>query len=135
MSATLALQTALYQHLVATPQLIALLGGPRISDAPPQGEAFPFVTFGSSATTPLNGTDAETDIHTITFQVYSRAHGRKETALILDQLERALDDAELSLVGHRLISIAVTFKELRRDADGETRRGLLRLRASTEPLL
>ena len=48
-------------------------------------------------------------------------------------VERALNDAALTMAGARLVNLRHEFSEIRRDADGETSRGLMRFRAVTEP--
>jgi hypothetical protein len=134
MTSALALQAALRLRLLADAPLVALLGGPKLFDDVPQAEPFPYITFGASTVEPLNGLDSELDRHVVTLQVFSRQPGRTEAATIIAALKRILVDTPLTLTNHHLVNLAVAFEEVRREPDGETRRGILRLRAVTEPL-
>jgi hypothetical protein len=134
MSSSIALQTAIRQRLLAEPALVALLGGDKIFDDVPQAEPYPYITFGASIVDALDGTESRIDQHVLSLQVFSRSPGRRQSSEIVERIAHALDNAELPLAGHHLVSLRVTFRELRRDPDGETRRGLVRLRAITEPL-
>ncbi|HKJ60662.1 MAG TPA: DUF3168 domain-containing protein [Hyphomicrobiales bacterium] len=51
-----------------------------------------------------------------------------------DAIRAALDDAELTLDGNRLINLTHQYSDLKRDEDGETWHGVMRFRAVTEPV-
>jgi Protein of unknown function (DUF3168) len=130
----LSLQQSLFSKLATDAPLLALLGGARIYDDTPQTAVFPYVTFGQSIARDWStGTDLG-DEHTLTFHVWSRAKGRKESHTILGAIRDALHDQPLTLDSHRLINLRHEFSDARRDPDGETIHGLARFRAVTEPL-
>lgn len=132
-SSSIALQSAIFTTLQADTALLALLGGPRIHDYAPQPVAFPYVTFGQSLTRDTDTSLEPGDEHVLTLHVWSRTEGRKEAAELVAVIRDALHDRPLPLTGHRLVNLRHEFSELRRDADGETVRGLVRFRAVTEP--
>jgi len=133
-STSLELQKAVVAALAADSGLTALLGGPRIYNDVPRGAQLPYVTLGESTVRDWStGTDTGHE-HLMTVSAWSRANGEREVHLILAAVERVLHDAPLPMTGVRLVNLRHEFSEVRRDADGETSRGLLRLRAATESL-
>jgi hypothetical protein len=133
-SATFALQKAIHLALTNAPTVTTQLGGPRIYDHVPRGQPYPYVTFAQTSDRDWStGTEAGSE-HTVTLHVWTEAAGRKQALAILDAIATALHDAPLSLDGHRLINLRREFTDATRlDAD-DAYRGLLRLRAVTEPL-
>jgi Protein of unknown function (DUF3168) len=69
----------------------------------------------------------------VTLQVWTRAAGRKPAHEIAGAIEAALDQVTTALDGHRLVSLRHEFTDVRREPEGETWRGIVRLRAVTEP--
>ena len=127
------LQRAVYGALAGDATLVALLGGPHIYDDVPQRAAFPFVTIGRSELRDWStGTDPGTE-HQLTVHVWSRVAGRREVHEILGALADILHEASLSLTDHVLVNLRQDFSEVRRDPDGKTYHGIMRLRAVTEP--
>ena len=131
---TVALQQAIFAKLTNQAALTALLGGPRIYDDAPQPAAFPYITFGQSTLRDASTSVAAGDEHLLTLHVWSRAHGRTQTQAIIDLLRVALHDQPLALVDHHLVNLRHEYSDCRRDPDGETIHGTLRLRAVTEPI-
>lgn len=129
-----ALQKAIHAQLVTDPGLVALLAGPRVYDDVPRNPTFPYVSYGASVVRDWStGTDDGHE-HTVTLHGWSRAAGRKPVHELMGAVEAALDQRPLTLDGHRLVSLRHEFTDIRREPDGETWHGLLRLRAVTEPL-
>ncbi len=133
-SASVALQQSLFAALTGDPALLALLGGPRVFDDVPHHQAFPFVTLGQATVRDWSTGSEAGDEHTLTLHVWSRGTGRSETHAILRALRDAVHDRALAVAGHRLVNLRHEFSEARRDADGQTYHGILRLRAITEPI-
>lgn len=127
------LQSALVSALTSDTQLASALGGRKVYDAPPPGAAMPYVTLGQSTERDWSTGSDEGREHTVTLLVWSRARGRSETHDLMGHLRRVLHDGALTLDGWRLVALRHELSEVRRDNDGETWRGLVRLRAVTEP--
>jgi Protein of unknown function (DUF3168) len=131
-SASWALQKAVHVALTNASALTILVGGVRIFDEVPRAASMPYITHGESIVRDWStGSDAGHE-HSITVHVWSRGAGRKQAHEILGCIEQTLDQQHLPLDGHRLISLRHEYSEVRRDSDGETWRGLLRLHATTE---
>ncbi len=133
--ASLSLQAALVTKLGTDPSLLAITGGVnRVFDFVPPRTPYPYVTIGQTLERDwATGTEPGSE-HVVTLQIWSRANGRREAAVIANTIRDALHDAALTLNGHRLVNLRHEFTETRRDGDGETIRGLVRFRAVTEPL-
>jgi len=127
------LQKAVYGVLTSDDDLVDLLGGARVYDEVPRGAAFPYVTFGPSITRDWStGTEAGAE-HQVTLRAWTRNGGERDVHLVLDAIRAALDDADLALDGHRLVSLRHELSDATRDPDGETWNGAIRFRAVTEP--
>ena len=133
-ASTQALQQAIFARLTTLAPLTALLGGPRIYDDVPQPVAYPYITFGQSILRDASTSTDPGDEHLITLHVWSRGRGRAETLGIIDLLRSALHNQPLTLAGHHLVNLRADYADARRDPDGETLHGTLRLRAVTEPI-
>jgi hypothetical protein len=132
--ASWALQQAVFARLTSDAALTALLGGARIYDDVPVRAAFPYVTFAQGAERDWStGNEAGAE-HALVLHVWSRGNGRKELLAIMEALRVSLHDAALTLTGHRLINLRHEASEVRREGDGETYHGIVRLRAVTEPV-
>ncbi len=129
----LELQKAIYQKLRNDAPLLALLGGAKIYDNTPQRTEFPYVTFGQSVVRDWStGTDKGHE-HIVTLHVWSRAAGRRQVHEMIDAIETALHDQPLVMSGFILVNLRHENSDARRDPDGETYRGTVRYRATTEP--
>lgn len=128
------LQQAVHAAISTDPGVVGLIGPPRLFDDVPQGTPFPYLTLGQSIVRDWSTSTDTGDEHTFTLHVWSRASGRKEVHDILGALRAALHNRSLALAGHRLVNLRHEQCEARRDPDGETYHGILRLRAVTEPL-
>jgi Protein of unknown function (DUF3168) len=133
-SAALALQQSIFSTLGANAGIVALLGGARIYDHVPQPATYPYLSFGQSVVRDGDTGTESGDEHMLTLHIWSRAEGRKETHELIDAVRTALHQQPLTLMGHRLINLRHEFSEARREPDGDTIHGLVRLRAITEPL-
>lgn len=97
MKLSLTLQRALFIHLRTDPALTAVLGGPKVYDAPPHaqsGEAPPpYITFGDEAVTAWDTKTEEGAAHDLTFTIWSAARGFAEIKAIQTALADALATA------------------------------------------
>lgn len=128
------LQVALHETLSTDAGVLAALGGARIYDHVPRKAAYPYVTFAQSTVRDWSTGGENGEEHLITLHVWSRAECRGQLQEIIAAIRRALHDRDLPLVGHRLINLRHEYSETRREPDGERFRGIIRLRAVTEPL-
>jgi hypothetical protein len=134
MSASWALQQAIYATLSSDDGVKALLGDPpRVFDAPPRDAAFPYCVIGDDAASDWSTATEQGSEHIVSVHVWSRASGHREAKLIADAVQDALDGAELSVTGQSLIDLRWLDTNVSRDADGETVRAALRFRAVLEP--
>ncbi len=132
-SAGWALQRGVYQTLAADVSLIALLGGPRIYDKPPQAAAFPYLSIGQSVVQDWSTGTEDGAEHLLTLHVWSRANGKKQVFELMAAIETALHDRAIALGDHHLVNLRHEFSDARLDVDGETMHGIVRFRAVTEP--
>ncbi len=130
--ATLDLQSAIVARLRADPDLLAALGGPRIHDGAPRGTDFPYVTLGASGQSDWSDGSTEGGDVSLTLHVWSREGGKKEAWAIAGILMRLLHDEPLALGQHHLVTLRAAFAEVRRDPDGITEHGVVRLEALVE---
>ncbi|NVO15473.1 MAG: DUF3168 domain-containing protein [Rhodoplanes sp.] len=132
-TAAVALRSAVHSALAADEALVSLLGGARVYDAPPRHVAFPYVTLGEARVTDFSADEAPGEEHQLTLHAWSRQGGHREAHLIAGALLQALDDAPLTLSGHRLVNLRFSLADVRRESDGRTHHALVRFRAVTEP--
>lgn len=130
-----ALQQALLTKLKENTDLAVLLGNPpRVYDEPPADLVYPYVSLGRSETRPWGGLDGEGLEHVLSLTVVSVFGGSEEAKAVMALVRLSLHGAALSLDGHRLINLRVTYADLFKAADWRSTYGVLRLRAVTEPL-
>jgi hypothetical protein len=127
------LRAAIHDALVANAPLVSLLGGPRIYDEPPRAATLPYVTLGSDVVADASTSTEAGDAHALTLHVWSRQGGHREAHVIAGAVLEALVDAPLTLSGHHLANLRFIVADVRREGDGRTYHGLVRLRALTEP--
>ena len=129
------MQEAVTAALKASAALKALVGDPaRVYDHLPQPsigqDQYPYVALGEEftavdwSTKSFDGTE-----QTVTFHVFSRYSGSKETKQILSVLHDLLHTQDLSLSGAHLVLMRFSFSTIVRDPDGRTRHGIARYRA------
>jgi len=132
-AAATALRAAVHDALTSDTPLTAVLGGRRIYDEPTTTSAFPYVTLGEMRIADFSAGDETGLEHQLTLHGWSRQGGHREAHAIAGALLQALDDAPLSLVGHRLVNFRFATADVRREADGRTYHAVVRFRAVTEP--
>lgn len=133
-NASWALQKSIHDKLSTDTTITSLLGGQRVFDDVPRGATFPYITFGHSTARDWDTGSDSGDEHILTLHVWSRGPGRREAQNIVGAMKAALHDQTINLLGHRLINLRQEFADARRDPDGETFHGIVRLRAVTEPI-
>jgi len=135
MSASWALQQAVFATLSADSAVQAMLGDPpRIYDAVPRDAVFPYAVIGDGGESDWSTATEPGSEHMLTVHVWSRAPGHKESKEIAEAIRAALDGASLTITGQTLIDIRYLDTDYARASDGETYRASLRFRAVLEPV-
>lgn len=134
LSATAALQKAIFTALAGDGGLIALLGGVRIYDGAPRDAPAPYVHIAEAQERDWStSTEAGAEV-TVALVVWSREPGRSEVLSIAQRLRARLHDAALTVEGWRLVNLRHLATETSRDETLQGRRAELRLRAVLEEL-
>ena len=131
MIAALELQAALVAGLLADADLVALVDD-RIHDGAPRATAFPSVTLGETGQADWSSDNEPGGEVQLALHVWSREIGKREAWTIIGHLMRLLHDVPLTLDEHALVTIRVTFAEVRLDPDGMTEHGVVRIAALIE---
>lgn len=109
MSSALALQTAMREALLAHAPLLALLGGGHVFDELPRGAQEPYVAFAGIETRDWSVQGQKGHEHFVSLEVKTKARSRALAQDIVGEIETALDNADLTLPGHTLINLRLTF--------------------------
>jgi len=135
MKHSLALQTALFEHLRADPSLAAVLGGPRIFDAPPHAQSGdgspPYITLGDESVTAWDTKTEEGTAHELTFTVWSAERGFAQVKAIQAALADALSTAP-GLADARVADLRFVSSATRRERRTRLRRADCVYRALVE---
>lgn len=129
-----ALQEAMRAALLAHAPLTLLLGGGHVYEEMPRGAPPSYVSFETIETRDWSVADAKAHEHFVTFAAKTNNRSRKLAQDILQEIEAVLDNAGLTLAGHRLVSLRLIFWSVVREKNGENYGATLRFRAATEPL-
>ena len=133
-ASAVALRAAIRDTLAADTPLISLLGGAKIYDEPPRDAELPYVTLGEDVISDGSTATEAGDEHSLMLHVWSRQGGHREAHVLAGAVLEALIDAQLILDGHHLANLRFIVADVRREGDGRTYHGLVRLRALTEPI-
>jgi hypothetical protein len=133
-ASAVSLRAAIRSALAAYSPLVSLLGGEKIYDEPPRDAVLPYVTLGQDVISDGSTSTEQGDEHALTLHVWSRQGGHKEAHVLAGALLEALIDAPLVLDGHHLSNLRFVVADVRRESDGRTYHGIVRLRAVTEPV-
>ena len=132
-SPVLALRRAIINAASVDAELRALMCGTlRLYDEPPRGAEPVYALFGD-----VKAEDWSTDAdrghaQSIDLVIWSEKGGARTALMVADRFYAILDDAPLTLDGHRLVNLRVTDLASARDKDSGLARVTLRLRAVTE---
>ena len=130
----LAVQGAILSALQNASGLTTLLasGAASIVDHVPQSSSYPYVVIGEATARDFDCKSSDGMEQTLTIHTWSRYRGLKETKQIMAEIVNALDQANLSIVGHSLVLLRFEFSATFLDPDGLTRHGVQRFRAITQ---
>jgi hypothetical protein len=129
-----ALQKALVQSLRADAALAAILGGPKAFEHVPPATDAPWIAFEEMRAKDAGASGKPVHEHRVTLLCATRQPGFKQALAIAERAKALLDDAQLTLDGHRLASLFVLSVELLRVGREPLRKARLTLRAVTETL-
>jgi len=132
-SPILALRRAILETASGDGELISLMGGAlRLHDEPPRNAEPVYALFGGVAARDWStGTDRghEQDLAIV---IWSERGSARSGLAVAERFSAILDDAGLSVEGHRLVNLRVTEIASHRDEETQLTRVTLRLRAVTE---
>ena len=132
-SPVLALRRAILDAASGDAELRALMGGSlRLYDEPPRGAEPVYALFGD-----VKAEDWSTDLdrghaQSVDLVIWSEKGGARTALMVADRFFAILDDASLTVEGHRLVNLRVTEITSIRDKESGLARVTLRLRAVTE---
>ncbi|MCA0433498.1 MAG: DUF3168 domain-containing protein [Proteobacteria bacterium] len=132
MNAALSVQTAMRALLLADAPLLALLGGGHVFDEVPRGAKPPLVEFTAIETRDWSVMDQKAHEHMLQLAVATAERSRAAAQAICERIETVLDNAALTLEGHRLVNLRLVFWSVARSRD-QSFGATLRFRAATEP--
>ncbi len=127
-----AVQEAVYGHLYADADLIALVGDAVFDAAPPGGTPAPYVTLGPEDVRGRGAADCDGAVHDFTVSVVSEDAGFQNAKTVAAAVSDALVGAPLSLSRGRLIGLGFLRARARRIENGAKRQIDLRFRARVE---
>lgn len=133
MNATLALQQAVFAHLVASDDIKDIVDDPpRVFDTAPRGAHFPYIVIGEDRQSDWSTATEKGSEHRLTIHVWSRSPGAKEARVAAQAVSDALDGAALTVAGFTLFNLRWLAGETLRENDGETIHAQLTFRAVLE---
>jgi hypothetical protein len=131
--AALQLRRAVHAQLAADAALAAQLGGPRIHDEAPRGEAGPQVVFERWEAEDASVPERRMTRHGFDLAIWTGEGGGSARALaIAARIEALLDDAALNLTGHRLAFLYWQASFAGRDAQSRSPKLTMSFTALTE---
>lgn len=133
-SPVLALRAAVHAALAGDAALTGLLGGPRIHDAAPRAISGLYVVFGEATARDRSAGDLRRETQEFSLTVWSTPGGPRPALQAGARIRALLDDADLSLAGHRLVLLRVVREDVRRDGRSGLSRVRLTFSAMTERL-
>lgn len=133
-SPLIALRKAIRLRLLSHAPLVAALGGAKIYEEAPQGAVTPYVLFMDAQMRDWSGGESRGAEHFLTLAVISTERGFGAALAAGQQIADLIDEAALSLDGHRLIDLRFVSMDTKRDSGGRFARVAILFRATTEYL-
>src|SRR5688572_10337722 len=96
-------------RLLSHAPLLLLVKGVHVFEELPRGAQPPFVAFGAVETRDWSTSDAKAHEHFVTLNAATNSRSRALAQDILSEIEAALDNQALILVGHRLVNLRLIF--------------------------
>ncbi|MDQ0319604.1 hypothetical protein QO002_001742 [Pararhizobium capsulatum DSM 1112] len=133
MSASAALQKAIYLRLQGDAALVALVGADGVRDRVVTGAQRPFVQIASLESRDASTASETGEEHLVTLEVRTGEGGNREAQVIASRVRSLLDDTALELDGFVLVGIAHRRTRIGRDANAKGHLAEMVFRAVTEP--
>ena len=133
-SAALELQAAIRALLIADPQILATLGGPRVHDGVPRDQSAPCVALDEIVSRRRDGLNAVLEEHRLVLRVWSKSGGKAEAMRLAAGIVTLLDDAAPTLPTHRVIRLAPEASDIKLSRDRTAAEATLRFLILTQPL-
>lgn len=127
------LKTALRAHVLANPDVAALVGT-AFHDMPPRNASPPYLAFGNAVIRDDSSLLSDGAIVELEVLAITHERGTIRGLNLVSALEAVLKTPLPPLVGHRLIALEQPEARVQHDADKNVVRASLRLRAFTESL-
>jgi len=132
MSASFALQQAVFSRLTGYAPLVAVIGA-RVYDDPPKDAAYPFVSFGPMDAVVVDADCIDGATETLQIDVWSDAQdGQRECKAILAHVRKALHRFEAALTTGRLVGMRVVLAQTIPDPVKHITHGVLQVEADLE---
>lgn len=129
----LALRAAILTRLQPDAALAGLMGGAvRLHDEAPRAVEPIYAVYGDAVARDWSGDGGRGHEQEAALLVWAKPGSARSALLVAERIAALLDDAALSLDGHRLVNLRVTATEAARDDKTGLARATLRLRAVTE---
>lgn len=121
-------EAALFTKLKADATLTALLAGGAsgIYDHVPQDSAFPYIVVGETGGQPgeVETKDKDGFQQSVRIHCWSRLRGQREIKEIMGAIADVLDNGTLTVTGHTLVKMQLSFSTTFTEEDGVTRHGV-----------
>lgn len=133
MSASVDLQTLVYDRLIADAAVAAIVGS-RVYDNVPSDAQKPYISFGPSDYRPDDADCIRARTETLQVDCWTADHGKKRPCKILaDAVKAALHEYEVELSGdNALVEMIVAQVRILDDPDGITTHGVVQVEATIE---
>ena len=134
-SPILPLRAAIRARCLSDAGLAALMGGAvTLWDEPPAGAEPVYAVFGDCVARDWSGIGDRGHEQDLSIAIWGKPGSAASALGAAERMAALIDDAPLTLAGHRLVGIAVSAIEVERDRETGLARVTLRLRATTEVL-
>lgn len=132
MHASIAIQKAIYEALIADSTLIDALGGAYVFDSVPVNQDLPFVQFGKLICQDLSTSTQNGDAHEIEILIWSCHKGRKQLLDLANQCEVIIAALNGVHDGHNIVNIHCTQTVTQYDVKSGNFKASLTYRCVTE---
>lgn len=136
MSASVELQTAIYQRLISFPAVAAICGDRIYDNAPAEGGwTAPHITFGPTQILDEDADCIDGRVEVVQIDCWARDGGRLRPAKELaDAVKKALHRYEVDLATQALVEMRVDLMRVFLDPDGLTAHGVVQVRCMIEEI-